>query len=244
MTHKTKGIVLKTIHYNDSSIIVSIFTELFGNQKYILKGLRKNSKTNQNKISFFQPGSILDLEVYKNDLKELQFIKEFNWHYRYQNIYFNVLKNCIAIYFIELFSHSVTHTEPNEELYDFLEYYLTYLDEHANEVLSDLSLYYTLHLSKIIGFQINGKFTSIKNTIDLQEGIFVENAPGHAYYMQEKYAQITSEINDNLNNKVYKQLHINRKTRQELLNYYELYFTLHIENFNKLKSLLVLKNLL
>ncbi|MEO6722293.1 MAG: recombination protein O N-terminal domain-containing protein, partial [Ferruginibacter sp.] len=30
MTHKTKGIVLRTIRYGETSVVVSIFTELFG----------------------------------------------------------------------------------------------------------------------------------------------------------------------------------------------------------------------
>ena len=41
MTHKTKGIVLRTVHYGETSVITSVYTELFGLQSYIVKGVRQ-----------------------------------------------------------------------------------------------------------------------------------------------------------------------------------------------------------
>lgn len=77
MVHATKGVVLRTIKYGDTSVITSIYTELFGIQQYIVKGVRQSTKKSAGKAGYFQPGAILDLEVYHNELKQLQFIKEF-----------------------------------------------------------------------------------------------------------------------------------------------------------------------
>jgi DNA repair protein RecO (recombination protein O) len=44
MLHNTKGIVLRVTKYGDTSIITSIYTELFGLQQYIVKGVRTSSK--------------------------------------------------------------------------------------------------------------------------------------------------------------------------------------------------------
>jgi DNA repair protein RecO (recombination protein O) len=71
MTHKTKGIVLRTIQYGETSVITSIYTELFGLQSYIVKGVRKASKKKQPAALYFQPGAMLDMEVYQNNLKNL-----------------------------------------------------------------------------------------------------------------------------------------------------------------------------
>ncbi len=244
MTHKTKGIVLKSIHYGDTSIIVSIFTELFGIQKYIVKGIRKSGKTTANKISFFQPAAILDLEVYKNDLKNLQFIKEYSWHYRYHNLYFDVIKNAIATYIIELFQNTIGESEENPELYYFLENYLINTDKTDNNYLANVPLYFTLGILNNIGFQIHGEFTSTNSLLDLQEGKFVSILPNHPFYLENEKAKITSELLHNPENTFSGTPVMNRKTRRDLLNSYEIYFTLHIENFNKLKSLPILQTVL
>ena len=40
--HKTKGIVLRTVKYGDTSLVVTIFTELFGVQTYLVNGVRSS----------------------------------------------------------------------------------------------------------------------------------------------------------------------------------------------------------
>ena len=100
MIHQTKGIVLRTIKYGETSVVVNIFTELFGIQSYLVNGVRSSGKTL--KANFFQPASILEMEVYHNELKNLQRIKEFKWNYLYKNILNDVVKNSVALYMIEL----------------------------------------------------------------------------------------------------------------------------------------------
>ena len=67
MTHKTKGIVLRLTKYGETSVIVAIFTELFGIQTYMVNGVRSTKKSSS-KANLFQPGAILDLIVYHNEL--------------------------------------------------------------------------------------------------------------------------------------------------------------------------------
>ena len=70
MIHKTKGIVIRVVKYGETSVIVSIYTELFGIQSYIVNGVRTSSKKASGKASQFQPAAILDLVVYHNELKK------------------------------------------------------------------------------------------------------------------------------------------------------------------------------
>lgn len=44
MIHKTKGIVIRVVKYGETSVIVSIYTELLGIQSYIVNGVRTSSK--------------------------------------------------------------------------------------------------------------------------------------------------------------------------------------------------------
>jgi recombinational DNA repair protein (RecF pathway) len=72
--HKTKGIVLSCLKYGDTSIIASIYTELFGVKSYIVKGIRKANKKGASNINYFFPAAILDLQVYNNEFKHQKLI--------------------------------------------------------------------------------------------------------------------------------------------------------------------------
>ena len=65
--HNTKGIVLRTVKYGETSVIVSIFTELFGVQSYLVNGVRASTKKGSGKANLFQPSAILDMVVYHSD---------------------------------------------------------------------------------------------------------------------------------------------------------------------------------
>src|SRR6188768_3165830 len=96
MLHKTRGIVFRFTKYGETSIIVNIFTELFGMQSYIVNGVR--SKSSKNKIALYQPLTLLDLVVYHRDNANILRIKEIKCLYPYQFIPMDVRKSTIAMF--------------------------------------------------------------------------------------------------------------------------------------------------
>ena len=137
MLHKTRGIVLRTVKYGDTSIIASIFTELFGVQSYMMNGVR-SSKPKAAKGNLLQPGNILELVVYHNEIRNLQRIAEFKLGYIYTSLHFNVVKNTVALYLIELLQKSLKQPEQQLELYYFTENTLQLLDGSATAVIANL----------------------------------------------------------------------------------------------------------
>ena len=75
--HKTKAIILRTVKYGETSLIVTAYTELYGLQSYIVQGVRASTKKAGSKANYFQPAAILELIVSHHDLNNLQRIKEF-----------------------------------------------------------------------------------------------------------------------------------------------------------------------
>jgi hypothetical protein len=116
--NKTKGIVLRTVKYGETSLIVLILTEKFGIQSYLVNGVRISTKKGSGKATLFQPSAILDLVVYHSELKQLQRLKEFKWNYLYQNIFSDIKKNAVALFMIELLTRCLKQPEANEELFD------------------------------------------------------------------------------------------------------------------------------
>ena len=92
MIQKTKGIVLRSVKYGETSLVVTIFTELAGLQSYLVNGVRQTSSKGNVKAIMFQPSAILDLIAYHNEFKNLQRLKEFKWSYLYQHVLSDVHK--------------------------------------------------------------------------------------------------------------------------------------------------------
>lgn len=244
MTHKTKGIILRTINYGETSVITTAYTELFGVQSYIVKGVRKGSKTSQGKSSFFQPGAMLELEVYHNTLKNLQFIKEFQWGYLYVNVFFDVVRNAVAMYMIELLQRSLKQPEANPELFYLIEGSLVQLDKASDTLTANLPLYFTLHLADELGLRFNGEYSAETPIIDLQEGIYVQNIPQHPHYIADELAKATFAINNIMFYNDLENIHLNRTARRSLIYAYLQFFMLHIQDFGDLKSIQVLQEVL
>ena len=90
MTHKTKGIVLKTVKYGETSLVVTILTEIFGIQTYMVNGVR-TSKKSGSKAALYQPATMLDLEVYHNEMKAMNRIREAERSIMYRNLFADVI---------------------------------------------------------------------------------------------------------------------------------------------------------
>src|SRR5690348_7054414 len=136
--HKTRGIVLRTVKYGETSVIVTIFTELFGVQSYLVNGVRTSTKKGTGKASLFQPTAILDMVVYHSELKQLQRIKEFKWGHLYKHILSDVRKNAVALFMVELLTKCLKQPEANPDLFHFVEDVFVHLDESTDSIAANL----------------------------------------------------------------------------------------------------------
>src|SRR3954469_12504744 len=105
MLHKTRGVVFRFTKYGETSIIVNIFTELFGLQSYIVNGVR--SKSAKNKIALFQPLTLLDLVVYHRENANILRIKEVKCLRAYQDLTSDIKKSSIAMFINEILNKAV-----------------------------------------------------------------------------------------------------------------------------------------
>lgn len=245
MTHKTKGIVLRSIKYGETSLVVTIFTELFGVQTYMINGVR-SSKNAGMKAALYQPSAILEMEVYHNELKSMQRIKESTWATLYTNIFSNVIKNSIALYMVELVFKSLKQPEQNADLFYFCEDAFLQLDVADNHIAANIPLYFALHLAYFFGFKISNE---LQNTgghlyLDLVEGNFTNEQPVHPHFLQGENALITSEILKIMQLHELGQVMLNSAKRRELLLKYHDYYALHIQDFGRMKTLDVLHEVL
>ncbi|MBL7698449.1 MAG: DNA repair protein RecO [Chitinophagaceae bacterium] len=244
VTHKTKGIVLRTVRYGETSVIAAIYTELFGLQSYLVNGVRVTSKKGSGKANLLQPCAILDLVVYHNEMKNLQRIKEFRWGYVYESIFFNVFRNSVALFMIELLQRSLKQPEPNPSLFNFVEDAFIHLDKASDAVSANFPLYFAVSLSGFYGFRITDRFTPALAYLDLEEGKFSDTRPSHMHFLEEENSRIVSDLLKVMQPSELSQLKLNQETRRVLLHALETFYALHIEDFGKMKTLPVLEAVL
>jgi len=242
--HKTKGIVLRTVKYGETSVIVTIFTELFGVQSYLVNGVRTSTKKGAGKASLFQPSALLDMVVYHNELKHLNRIKEFKWSYLYQHILSDVPKNAVALFMVELLTKCLKQPEANPDLFHFTEDVFMKLDESKGAVMANLPLFFALHLPHFFGFRIDDNYSLRNSYFDMNEGSFVPEHPHHPHFLEGKQATVTSQLLKVQQVEELEEVRLHHDFRRDLLYLYETYYALHIHDFGKMKSLPVLREIL
>ncbi len=240
----TKGIVLRTVKYGETSVITLIFTELLGIQSYLVNGVRTSSKKGTGKSALFQPSSILEMVVYHNELKQLQRIKEFRWGGLYQHILSDIRKNAVAVFMIELLTKCLKQPEANPELFHFSEDAFMHLDSAGDGITANFPLFFALHLPVFFGLRINDNYSEKCCYLDLQEGEFVAERPVHPHFLEEKQALITSQLLKVQQPLELEEIKLNHDFRRNLLYTYEKYYMLHIQDFGSMRTLPVLKEIL
>ncbi|MCO5235476.1 MAG: DNA repair protein RecO [Chitinophagaceae bacterium] len=243
MVYTTKGIVLRTVPYGDSSVIATLYTELFGLESYIINGIRSNRKSSV-KGNLFQPSALLELEAYHNELKKLQRIKEARWHYLYQQLFFSVPKNAVALFITELLQKVIKQPEHNPGLYHFIEDAYIQLDSADVKVTAGYPLFFALNLAAFFGFSIRDDYSPEKNILDLSEGEFVCDAPMHPYFIQGKLCAGVSQMLKVMQPRELHEVSLSHSERRQMLDAVLQFYSLHIQDFGMMKTLPVLQEVL
>ena len=239
MHTSTEALVLTTVKYGDSSLIVACYTKEYGLQSYMLKGIL-NSRTNK-KIpkSLFEPLSLLELEAPKNPTDRLGFIKEAKLHYPYQSIPFNLMKKTLLFFLSEVIHQVVKEEqEANVELYSFLKKRMLWLDSEDRIGLFHIKL--MLDISEFIGFYPNITDKSAAY-FDLETGCMSQSKPRGAFLegsIKTAWIQLLGMKFDKVEG-----IKLSRIEKSEVLDAAVMYFKLHLQQFKSPRSTKILNEI-
>lgn len=236
MVENTKAIVVSSVKYGDSDLIVKLYTEV-GLKSYLLKRILK-SKKGKLKTAYFQPLTQLEIVASHNDKGNLNYIKEAKVSYPYKTLSTDIVKQTIAIFLSEVLSKSLNEEEANPQLFKYLETSLIWLD--VNDSVSNFHLLFLLQLSRHLGFYPDKENNDFQY-FDLQEGCFSAIKPINSFIFGKElnnFKQLLGINFDALNT-----MQLNAIERQQILEVLLNYFELHLPVFNKPKSLSILKTI-
>ena len=240
MDDTIQGIVLQSIRYGDTSLIVKVFTRSLGLRSYMVKGaFNHNAKS---RVALFQNLHLINyVETGKPNKSTLGYMKDVQLSTVYQSIPFEMNKSAILMYVSELLSKTLTEQEQNEPLYDFIERSLLWLDL-VHQDYANFPLFFTLELTRHLGFYPKTNHEA-GYCFDMMEGSFAHDYPLHPYYLDKEDAQLLSRL---LNAGIDEACHIplNVSQRRALLDGLIVFMRLHAPVMNDFHSHEVLKTVL
>ena len=234
-TIKTRAIVLQSIKYGDNSLIVKMITEELGIQSYMVKGVF--GKKSKMKAALFQNMTMLEIVADSSD-NSLGFIREISLSHCYKSIASDIKKSTIIIFISELLSKSISESETDTDLFNFIYDSMIWLDEAISDY-ANFPLVFAIQLSKFLGFFPNIDTYSEGSSFDLLDGNF-KTTHNDIYQIDNEPSQFLYKIcrfnNDNLT--------ISNATRRKLLEAIVTYYKLHADNVREIKSYEILRTLL
>ncbi len=236
-THKTQAIVLHSIKYGETSLVVYMFTRHAGRQSYLVQGVR-SAKSRTNRAALYQPMFPLEFEGLESSRSELLKIKDLKAIYVPNNLVYDISKSTISLFMAEIIYRLVREREANEPLFDFIYSSVEMLNQ-MEEGVSNFHLWFMVKLSYFLGFYPSNEYVS-GYWFDIKEGGFLNYKPEHNMVMTREQSKILGQlINFELHD--LSSLKLSGSSRSDFLNALISYFTYHFDAVLNIKSLEVLR---
>lgn len=234
MQVKTKAIVISALKFQEKSLIVKCFTLSHGLKSYFVRDAFSGRKSSQ-KIAYFQPLSILEIEAVHKNKGTLENFKEIKTAVPFQTIHTDVVKSTIVMFVSEILHHSIQEEEKNEALFTFFETALMWLDTH--DEITNFHLILLLESTKYLGFYPDVSDVDLP-FFEMNEGVFtLFHALGSLSEHETNLFKKLLNLKFDNDQKVFHVIE-----RQMLLKILIDYYSFHLDGFKKPKSLEVLKD--
>lgn len=237
MQSKTKAIIIRSVKYSDSSLIVNAYTREFGSISFIARGIRKSKKNK--KSAYFFPLNIIDLDFDFKENRNLHYFKEASISEPLFNIQSDIIKSTVSVFLAEFLYRIIQEEEKNPELFDFIELNIKYLND-SNESYHNIHLLFIISMAKYLGFMPNDSYNQNNRFFNLGQAEFQPNITPDGLFMEEDISEKFHHLL-NLSFENIKYYKIKNSERKRLLKYILKYYEIHLPEMGKMESLEILE---
>ncbi len=183
----------------------------------------------RNKIALFQPLTLLDLVVYHKDTGAIVRISEIKCNTPFQSLPYEFVKSGIALFITEVLSKTLKEETGSPELFDFLYHSMLFLDTQPSQY-ENFPAQFLLKLARYLGFAPESakEMMSQIGEVRITEGTEAEEAALNGL-ITRNYTQHVS---------------MTGQLRRTILDHVLRFYQLHVENFNELRSVPILRELM
>ena len=177
MLVNSKAIVLRTIKYSDSTLIVDAYTEQGGRRGFLVR-IPKTRKASVKNV-LFSPMAILNIEWNEHGTSKLTRIKAVQPANIYSDIPFSPAKMAITMFLAEFLSASLRAPMPDRNIFNFIFTSLQWLDDEKGNC-ANFHIVFLVHLSTYLGLEPNIENCSETSYFDMENGCFTPFRPRHS----------------------------------------------------------------
>ena len=195
---------------------------------------RKNNHT-------VQCMQIVEIEYFPNERGGLHKLKSASSLVNTSSVYFDVFKMNIALLWGEILDLVLRHSDPNEEVFEYVRYSVEYLNT-SREDIANFNLLFLFRLSRIMGFGIDTDTYRPDYVFNINDGCFYPTGAPENYYTGPHSARIIRELCvcplESL-----KDIPLNQQSRKILLDIALLFLGFHLNLDFNTKSIWVIREI-
>lgn len=237
-SYKARGVVLHTVKYGDSSLVVYLLTDLLGRQNYLVQGIR-SVRSKGNKAAFFQPMFLVEFEGLEPPRGEMHRMREVHSLVPLSSLPFDVRKSTISLFMAEVLYRLIREVEPNSPLFDFVTGAVVALDS-MQEGVANFHLWFLVRLSAFLGFYPGNEYLP-GGWFDIQEGIFTSIMPQHRLMLSPENTEMLHRLMT-CQVQGLGDIRLARRQRSDFLNAMLTYFGYHLDAIHHVQSVAILRD--
>lgn len=241
MLENIRSIILRTVKFGDSSIIVDMLSDDYGRMSAVWRLSRSGKSRGKVSRNVFQPLTICDLTIERSGASKLPLIKDAHIAVPYVSLNVDPVKVSVAFFLAE-FLCQVTHEgQRDSSLFDFTELMLKWYDlveSHA----ANFHLMFLVKASLYLGFCPNMETYHDGDFFDMRTAEFCSLTPLHRDFLRPDEAQRIgilmrmSPANMHL-------FRFNRAERTRTIEILLRFYAIHVPGFREMKTWDILRSL-
>jgi len=236
-SYKARGIVLHTLKYGESGMVVYMLTDVGGRRTYMVQGVR-SSHGRGSKLALFQPMFAVEFEGLESPKMEMHRFREVHAAMVLRSLPFDVRKSAIALFMAEALYRLVRESEPNEALFEFVWGSVGALDQMTDGV-ANFHLWFLANLSRLLGFSPGNGYVE-GAWFDIAEGRYTPLPPERTTAMSAENARILRDLLE-CDVRYLAEIGLNRRQRVDFLNAMLVYYAYHLDAIHAVQSVKILQ---
>ena len=234
MQETLRGIVLRTVKYGDSQLVVDLFTESRG--RLTLMTATTRAKRSVRSMSLWQPLSMVEftIELRPNGGK-LPRPADVRTYYNYLDLPYNPIKAMTAMFIDELLTNAIYAEMTDTNLFDFVHYSLVWLDRVRGDY-ANFHIAMAIQLLQFLGIQPNVEKAPSQDIFDLRSAEYTYNIPMHRDWIDGAEAAALQQF-ARMNYRNMRCFRLTRLQRRRILEIINIYYIIHVPGFNSMQSI-------
>lgn len=234
--YRQTAIVLDSLRYGESQLIIKMLTREYGLRSYIV---RMNRTTMRG--AMFQPLFLVEFEAMVGR-GEIHKIQQMAIDRPLSDIPFNVVKSSVALFLAEVLYRIIKPQAVDPVLYDFVSESVVALDLLPQEAAANFHLLFLVRLARYLGFSIGVNHYTPGAWFDIRSSCYTPSEPDHTLKFAPHVAHLLWQVSSCSITQL-SELRLSRSERQMFLESVIDFYGYHTDSIYQVQSLTIFREL-